>query len=114
MSIPVLTFFNNKYDKWVQKIPVVYREAVLKEEITAHIKQEDDPYCIAIIKHYRSLVPRAQEHRKAIFDLTSADGAIGSHANAVSAAREDFKKLSLKIAEKIGLVIHKEMDLFRN
>jgi cellulose biosynthesis protein BcsQ len=96
------------YDKWVQKIPVVYREAVLKEEVTTSIKQEDDPYCIAIIKHYRSLVPIAQEHRKPIFNLTNADGAIGSHANAVVAAREDFKKLSLKIAEKIGLVINKK------
>jgi cellulose biosynthesis protein BcsQ len=95
------------YDKWVQKIPKVYRESVLNEEVTTDIKQEDDPYCIAIIKHYRSLVPIAQEHRKPIFDLTPADGAIGSHANAVFAAREDFEKLSVKIAERIGLPIKK-------
>jgi cellulose biosynthesis protein BcsQ len=90
-------------DKWVQKIPRVYREAVLNQEVTAEIKQEEDPYCIAIIKHYRSLVPIAQEHRKPIFDLTPADGAIGSHANAVMTAKEDFRLLSLKIADKIGL-----------
>jgi hypothetical protein len=52
-------------------------------------------------------VPIAQEHRKPIFDLTPADGAIGAHANAVSAAKDDFKELSLKIAEKIGLAIPK-------
>ncbi|MDR2767730.1 MAG: AAA family ATPase [Treponema sp.] len=91
------------YDKWVQKIPGVYREAVLNEEPAGETRQEDDPNCISIIKHYRSLIPLAQEHRKPIFDLTPADGAIGSHANAVFSAREDFEKLSLKIMGKIGL-----------
>ena len=92
------------YDKWIQKIPQVYREAVLGEKETAEIRQEDDPYCIAIIKHYRSLIPIAHEHRKPIFDLTVADGAIGSHANAVAMAREDFKNLTQKIAAKIELL----------
>ena len=82
------------YDKWVQRIPAVYRERVLGEEHPPHIRQEDDPCCLATIKHYRSLVPMGQEHRKPIFDLTSADGAIGSHANAVRAAREDFATLA--------------------
>ena len=93
------------YDRWVQKIPAVYRESVLNENAITNIKQEDDPYCLAIIKHYRSLVPIAQEHRKPIFDLTVADGAIGSHANAVENAREDFEKLTITIAEKIGVII---------
>jgi cellulose biosynthesis protein BcsQ len=95
------------YDKWVQKIPEVYRKAVLDEDVASPIRQEDDPYCIALIKHYRSLVPMAQEHRKPVFDLTPADGAIGSHANAVHSARDDFEKLSLKIAEKIGVAWEK-------
>jgi cellulose biosynthesis protein BcsQ len=92
-------------DTWVRNIPAVYRESVLDKKLNTAIKQEDDPYCIAIMKHYRSLVPMAQEHRKPIFDLTPADGAIASYANAVSAAREDFRNLSFKIAEKIGLHI---------
>lgn len=91
------------YDKWVQRIPEVYRESVLNESTDTNIRQEDDPYCLATIKHYRSLIPMAQEHRKPIFNLTSADGAIGSHANAVQDAKKDFKLLSEKIAEKIGL-----------
>jgi hypothetical protein len=52
----------------------------------------------------------AQEHRKSVFDLTPADGAIGSHANAVESARDDFEKLSLKIAEKIGVAIDKNPE----
>jgi len=91
------------YDKWVQRIPEVYRESVLNETPSGKIRQEDDPYCLAIIKHYRSLIPMAQEHRKPIFNLTSADGAIGSHANAVQDAKKDFKQLAEKIADKIGI-----------
>jgi hypothetical protein len=93
------------YDKWVQRIPSVYREDVLKEPPIKDMKQEDDPYCLAIIKHYRSLIPMGQEHRKPIFNLTPADGAIGSHAGAVQDARKDFKLLAEKISAKIGVVI---------
>jgi cellulose biosynthesis protein BcsQ len=92
------------YDKWVQRIPDVYRECVLSDKKTpAKIRQEKDPYCLATIKHYRSLIPMAQEHRKPIFNLTSADGAIGSHANAVQDAKIDFMQLAEKIAGKIGV-----------
>lgn len=91
------------YDKWVQRIPQVYRESVMNEKLQKKIKQQDDPYCLATIKHYRSLIPMAQEHRKPIFRLTSADGAIGSHANAVTDARKDFKLLAGKIASEMNM-----------
>nr|MBF0222745.1 AAA family ATPase [Desulfobulbaceae bacterium] len=93
------------YDKWVNRIPNVYREAVLNQAQAATVKQNEDPYCLATIKHYRSLIPMAQEHRKPIFNLTSADGAIGSHANAVQDAKKDFKELAKKIAKGIGMQI---------
>lgn len=93
------------YDKWVQRIPAVYREYVLDKDAEQKIRQEDDPYCLAIIKHYRSLIPMAQEYRKPIFNLTPADGAIGSHANAVHDAKKDFKTLAVKIANQIGVQI---------
>jgi len=83
----------------------VYREAVLDELPVEGIKQDSDPYCLATMKHYRSLAPMAQEHRKPIFNLTSADGAIGSHSNAVTDAKKDFKQLATKIAEKVGIQV---------
>lgn len=91
------------YDKWVQRIPRLYREEVLQEPAAPGMRQEEDPYCLATIKHYRSLVPMGQEYRKPIFCLTPADGAIGSHAEAVMDARKDFKLLASKIAALIGL-----------
>ncbi len=93
------------YDKWVQRIPAVYRKSVLNKVALGQIRLEDDPYCLATIKHYRSLIPMAQEHRKPIFNLTSADGAIGAHANAVQDAKKDFKRLAEKIAAKMGFII---------
>lgn len=91
------------YDKWVNRIPSVYRQYVRKENPDSAMKQKDDPYCLATIKHYRSLIPMAQEHRKPVFHLTSADGAIGSHANAVQDAKRDFKILAKRISEEMAL-----------
>ena len=91
------------YDKWVKRIPNLYRQAVLEESATSNIVPESDEYCLATIKHYRSLVPMGQERRKPIFNLTSADGAIGSHANAVQDAKRDFQKLAKKIAKQMNI-----------
>jgi len=91
------------YDKWVNRIPTAYRKFIRQETPDRTAKLENDPYCLATIKHYRSLIPMAQEHRKPIFNLTSADGAIGSHANAVRDARVDFRMLAKKITDKMGM-----------
>lgn len=91
------------YDKWVNRIPVVYREYVLDKKENTDIRPADDPHCLATIKHYRSLIPMSQEHRTPIFKLTPANGAIGSHATAVQEAKKDFKQLARVIANKIGM-----------
>lgn len=88
------------YDRWVSRVPSVYRESVLQqpgnESTTA-----TDSNCLATVKHYRSLVPLAQEARKPIFQLTPADGAIGAHAAAVQEAFSDFKILANKILNRM-------------
>ena len=89
------------YDKWFHKMPGVYREFVTNQPQTQI--PEPDPECLATIKHYRSLIPMGQEHRKPIFALTPADGASGSHAYAVQGAKQDFQILAMKIAKKIDL-----------
>ncbi len=91
------------YDKWVNRIPNVYRQAVLNQDIPTADTQAEAPCCLATIRHYRSLVPMGREHRKPIFSLTAADGAIGSHACAVQAAKRDSKALAEKIACQINL-----------
>lgn len=88
------------YDKWVNRMPGIYHEAVL-EEATAATMPAQDEECLATLKHYRSLIPMGQEARKPIFHLTSADGAIGSHAQAVQEAYKDFELLAKKLIEKM-------------
>jgi chromosome partitioning protein len=88
------------YDRWVNRMPGVYHQSVLGK-IGGPASPSVDPECLATIKHYRSLVPMAQEARKPIFRLSTADGAIGSHSVAVQEAFNDFSKLSKKIYSKM-------------
>ena len=88
------------YDKWVNRMPAVYHEAVLQESSSASAPSQDEE-CLATLKHYRSLVPMGQEARKPVFKLTSADGAIGSHAQAVQEAYKDFRFLAKKLLERM-------------
>lgn len=89
------------YRKWADRIPSTYRESVLKQQIKDFA--QDDGNCLARLKHYRSLVPMAQEARKPMFHLTAADGAIGNHSYAVQDARKDFQALAIGILNRIGL-----------
>jgi cellulose biosynthesis protein BcsQ len=89
------------YDRWLNRMPGTYRESVLASEPVTMLPAQD-PHCLATIKHYRSLIPMAQEARKPIFRLSPADGAIGSHAVAVQQAFGDFRSLADKILERLN------------
>ena len=92
------------YDKWVNRMPEEYARSLLDRKSGPFPeKPAEDEYCLATVKHYRSLVPMAQEHRKPIFHLTAADGAIGGHMSAVTDAARDFRRLAKRIARKAGL-----------
>ena len=93
------------YDKWVNRMPREYASNLLDDAVGpyASTPQQDEQNALATMKHYRSLVPMAQERRKPMFKLTPADGAFGSHAAAVKDARDDFRALAAKIIERIGL-----------
>lgn len=91
------------YKRWMDRIPGVYREAVMGEKAGTAPLLAKDPYCLSLLKHYRSLMPMAMEARKPIFFLKSADGAIGAHIEAVKSCYEDFQKLAEKIASSAGI-----------
>jgi chromosome partitioning protein len=94
------------YDRWMVRIPSVYRETVLDEtKGKGHPRVESDPNCLAALRHYRSLMPLAQEARKPMFRLTAADGALGGHAKAVQDCFRDFRALARSVAERCGLSI---------
>lgn len=95
------------YDKWVNRMPTEYARNLLGNEEgpfpDSPMKDEDN--ALTTLKHYRSLVPMAQEARKPIFHLTTADGAFGGHAAAVGDAREDFRRLAIRILDKMDLYV---------
>jgi cellulose biosynthesis protein BcsQ len=93
------------YARWMQRIPDAYRVAVLDEASQPGVTIDDDPHCLAILKHYRSLMPLAQEARKPMFALKPADGAIGGHATAVQDCYRDFRALARAIAKPCGVAL---------
>lgn len=93
------------YMRWMNKIPAVYRQAVLGKPPGATPTIEDDPYNLALLKHYRSLMPLAMEANKPMFFLKAADGAIGAHIDAVKACYQDFLNLARRVAEHAGIKV---------
>jgi cellulose biosynthesis protein BcsQ len=91
------------YERWAKRIPEVYSEEILGKQV----KLGDGPNKnqLGSIRHYRSLMPMAQEAHKPIFHLRPADGAIGSLQNAVMDARENFKQLAVEISKRCNVAI---------
>jgi chromosome partitioning protein len=90
----------HSYLRWANRIPAIFNEYVLGNSNSVDKKVENDHNCLALLKHYHSLIPMAMEVRKPIFLLKPADGAIGAHYQAVLSAYSDFKLLTEKILER--------------
>lgn len=95
------------YGRWMDRIPGVYREAVGegKDQVGEDPSVDDDPDRLAALKHFRSLMPLAQEARKPMFLLKPADGAIGGHTQAVRDCYRDFRALAREIARRAGIAM---------
>jgi len=91
--------------RWLARIPNVFRKAFLEGKAVElpFPAAADDPYCLAMLKHYRSLMPLAMEAHKPMFHLKPADGAIGAHVSAVRDCYNDFRILAGKIAGQVGI-----------
>jgi chromosome partitioning protein len=90
------------YLRWMDRIPNEYRRSVANEPSDVSVRVENDPHCLAALKHYRSLMPLAMEARKPMFRLKPADGAIGAHGQAVRDCYTDFHALARQILSAIG------------
>lgn len=98
--------FGDPPGNWLARIPGEFQRSVLGDQESEPAKSvRDDPWCLAMLKHYPSLVSMAEEAHKPMFHLKPADGALGSHFQAAQSAREDFEKLARRIAEAVGLEI---------
>jgi chromosome partitioning protein len=88
------------YEPWVRRIRPEFHTSVLGDGADPG---GDDPYELASLRNYRSLMPLAQEARKPMFDLRAADGALGSTGRLVQICFDEFRTLTERIAELTNL-----------
>jgi chromosome partitioning protein len=94
------------YARWAELIPATFHETVLGENQAPGIKDvADDPYCLAQIRHFASLVPIAQQARKPMFDLKQSDGIGGGQIQAVARCRADFESLVQRLLKKLSVPV---------
>ncbi|MFF0314275.1 ParA family protein [Micromonospora sp. NPDC005252] len=92
------------YQRWLDRIPQVFASAVLDEP---NAPPTGRPSEIATLRNYQSLMPLAHDARKPMFDLRSADGALGSTQTLVQRCFQDFQSLSEKLLKRLeGLPAH--------
>jgi cellulose biosynthesis protein BcsQ len=93
------------YARWMDRVPGQYRDSVLASPPAPGTRVDNDPHCLALLKNYRSLMPLAQEARKPMFHLKTADGAMGSHAIAAIDAYRDYEHLARRIAARCHIIL---------
>lgn len=98
------------YERWIARIPAEYRQHVLDQPEGSNVSINDDHHKLALLKHYRSLMPMAQEARKPMFDLKPADGAIGAHMESAQQAYRDFKALAREIAARAEIELSSSIE----
>jgi chromosome partitioning protein len=85
------------YRRWLDRIPAAYTSAVVGDRGA----EADNSYEIATLKNYQSLMPLAHDARKPMFDLRSADGAIGSTQTYVQKCYQDFQALARTLLSRL-------------
>lgn len=90
------------YDRFLARIPEEFATAVLHREPEA-TSTADDPYCLATLRNYRSLMPLAQDARKPMFELRAADGALGSTARLVQICFNEFSALADTVLDRTAV-----------
>ena len=89
------------YLKWANRIPETYASEVLGRA-SGSASVEEDENQLAMLKHFKSLMPMAQDARKPMFHLTAANGAIGGHSAAVQDCKRQFEELATEILKRAG------------
>ncbi|MFI5758679.1 ParA family protein [Streptomyces sp. NPDC051569] len=84
------------YERWLERIPVVYSSAVLDDPSPS----PDDRHHIATLRNYRSLMPLAHDARKPMFELKAADGALGSTQKYVHTCFKEFRGLAENVLQR--------------
>lgn len=91
------------YQTWLDRIPEIYRQAVLDEGVKNSTHTADA--AIGTVRNYRSLMPLSHDARKPMFDLKTADGAIGSTQRYVQVCFSEFRALAREVLTRLDLPV---------
>lgn len=89
------------YRRWAVQIPSMFHRYVLGNPGEFDVEIDDDPCCIANLKHFASLAPLARAARKPLFDLKQAHGVGGGQLQTVAKARREFETLTQDLMKRI-------------
>lgn len=91
------------YGHWAAAIPRVFHGSVLDESAPYPEDVSKDDKCLALMKHFASLVPIAQQARKPLFDLKKADGIGGGQLQSVANCRSQFEALAKGLLKRLDV-----------
>jgi chromosome partitioning protein len=89
------------YLRWAVQIPSVFHQYVIGDPTELDVVIDDDPCCIANLKHFASLMPLAQAARRPLFDLKQAHGIAGGQIQTVAKARVEFEALTQDLMKRL-------------
>lgn len=89
------------YDRWLRRIPGEFHRSVLGDPAISG--GAADPYQLASLRNYRSLMPLAQDARKPMFDLRAGDGALGSTGRLVQTCYREFEHLAGRVMDAANI-----------
>ncbi|WP_416210481.1 AAA family ATPase [Frankia sp. Cas8] len=98
---PVALRTTTAFHRWLDRIPQVFASDVLDEP---EAKTSPRTYEIATLRNYQSLRPLSHDARKPMFDLRTADGALGSTQTLVNRCYDDFRSLAEKLLDRLASV----------
>ncbi len=90
------------FRQWQDKIPLAYQEGVIRPLRAANLpvdEQGTDP--LIALRHLSSLIPKAQQAHKAIFELSGSE-ARGAHFSRSKETRSTFLELAEIITKGVG------------
>jgi len=84
-------------ERWRTRIPAAYARHLLGGSGERPVPVAEDTNCLATLRNFRSLMALAQDARKPMFALKSADGALGGTLKAAHDCYLDYRRLAQRI-----------------
>ncbi len=92
-------------DRWLRRIPNEFPQVRRRRGPAG---DSPDPYHLATLHNYRSLMSLAQDACKPMFDLRAAGDALGSTGGLVQTCYLEFERLALRMTDAAHIPVPSE------